>query len=115
MEELKSKFVVNHSKATQCFLDIFYIGQKFMRSEIYKMVSFFVLWKLLTEIPKTGFWAQIDGKNVHSSDLIKDIETLCVEYIRENIDENGDIEKYKRFKNNLNRFAKYIRFVDLLL
>lgn len=78
-------------KSTQAILTI---ARKFIRSPIYKTVTFIMLWKLVAKVSR---WYLRVG----------DIVKLCVEYVRENV--GGDKEK-----EILTRFTKYIRFVEFL-
>lgn len=102
MEILQNAFENNHEEAIDHFNAILNIGRKFMGSPIYKSANFIMLWKLITKVPK-WFVSQ------EASDV--DIVNLCVEYVRENIDEKEYTGKHKKFKESLTRFAKYIRFV----
>lgn len=74
------------------------IGRKFIKSPIYKTAAFIMLWKLM---------AKVSQYYLHYGDIL----ILCVQYVREYIDGKGDIEKYNK---SLNRFSKYIRFVEFL-
>lgn len=79
------------------------IGRKFKGSPIYKAASFIMLWKVIAKTPNSFLWY-----GTH------EFEYLCAEYIRENIDEKENTEKYKKFKENLSQCTKYLRLVSLL-
>lgn len=111
LNRLQIEFVDQPEGALQHFYELLKFYEKFLQSSTYKTITFVLLWKLISKLPKEVNTNQENRK----TDEIALIARLMTPFVRDHIDiEQKDGEKYTKFMEDLDTFTKHLSFVLIL-